>query len=91
MANVTDAMREDIRAMRFDAEKQMSNSDLQEAITMANAMTKNTGQDSPTYPAIRAHLETLLLIQQARARHGCIAGPNDKIIGARRASDGAPS
>jgi hypothetical protein len=54
-------------------------------------MTKNTGQDSPTYPAIRAHLETLLLIQQARARHGCIAGPNDKIIGARRASDGAPS
>jgi len=59
-------MREDIRAMRFDAEKQMSNSDLQEAITMANAMAKSTRQHSPTYPAIRAHLETLLRIQQAR-------------------------
>jgi hypothetical protein len=50
-----------------DAEKQMSNSDLQEAITMANAMAKGTGKYSPTYPAIRAHLETLLRVQQARA------------------------
>jgi len=45
----------------------MSNSELQEAITMANAMAKSTAQDSPTYPALRAHLENLLHIQQARA------------------------
>ena len=45
----------------------MSNAELQEAITMANAMVKSTGKDAPTYPALRAHLERLLQIQQARA------------------------
>lgn len=45
----------------------MSNAELQEAITMANAMTKSTAPDSPTYPALRAHLEKLLQIQQVRA------------------------
>lgn len=45
----------------------MSNAKLQEAITMADAMTKSTAPDSPTYPALRAHLEKLLQIQQARA------------------------
>jgi hypothetical protein len=45
----------------------MSNSELQEAITMANAMTKSAAQYSPTYQALRAHLEKLLLVQQVRA------------------------
>jgi hypothetical protein len=45
----------------------MSNTELQEAITMANAMAKNAAQDSPIYPVLRAHLERLLQIQQARA------------------------
>lgn len=52
----------------------MSNAELQEAITMANAMAKSTGRDSPTYPALRAHLERLLQIQQARAAWvSCVA------------------
>ena len=45
----------------------MSNDELQSAITMANVMVKSAMQDSPIYPALRAHLEKLLLIQQGRA------------------------
>lgn len=45
----------------------MSNEELKDAITMANAMVKALWQGAPTYPALRSHLEKLLQIQQARA------------------------
>jgi len=45
----------------------MTNSELQDAITMANAMVKATGQDSRTYAPLLEHLNALLKRQQQRA------------------------
>lgn len=45
----------------------MTNSELQDAITMANAMVKSAAQDSRTYAPLLAHLNALLKLQQQRA------------------------
>lgn len=47
----------------------MTNSELQDAISMANAMVKATGQDSRTYAPLLEHLNALLKLQQQRAEH----------------------
>lgn len=47
----------------------MTNSELQDAISMANAMVKATGQDSRTYAPLLEHLHALLKLQQQRAEH----------------------
>lgn len=47
----------------------MTNSELQDAITAANAMVKATGQDSRTYAPLLEHLHALLKLQQQRAEH----------------------
>lgn len=45
----------------------MTNSELQDAITMANAMVKAAAPDSCTYAPLLAHLNALLKLQQQRA------------------------
>jgi hypothetical protein len=45
----------------------MTNNELQDAITMANAMVKAAAQDSRTYAPLLAHLNALLKLQQQRA------------------------
>ena len=45
----------------------MTNTELQEAITMANAMVKSAAPDSPNFKDLQNHLATLLKLQQMRA------------------------
>ena len=45
----------------------MKNEELQDAITMANAMVKATGQDSPRFALLLDHFHALLREQQRRA------------------------
>lgn len=45
----------------------MTNSELQDAITMANAMVKAAAQDSRTYAPLLEHLNALLKLQRQRA------------------------
>lgn len=47
----------------------MTNSELKEAIAAAKGMVSTTGTALPHYPALLAHLQTLLAIQAARAGH----------------------
>ena len=45
----------------------MTNTELQEAITMANAMVKSAAPDRPNFKDLQNHLATLLKLQQMRA------------------------
>jgi hypothetical protein len=45
----------------------MTNSELQDAITIANSMVKSTMQDSRTYVPLLQHLNALMKLQQQRA------------------------